>query len=641
MRTASTSGRRVDYLVLALILLLALVARFRYLTYIEHNIDHAYPVWQAMTTLDRGALPVAGQQTSVQFANPALTGYLFLPVVALTRSPLAVYVLVIALNTLGVLLAYRAARALIPARLALIAAGLMAVNPWVIEYSRTSWVQSLLPFLMGAVAWLLWPVLMGRARRPGRRLLLALAMATVLTQTYLLAFFVAVPVSLLLLIFRRRLPRRSLLAGAALFGLAAAIFGAALLADIDSARERARAFTDDGARVSLEAWNHAVRLVSGDDYAIARGVDAPAGDSARRHQLEQLPHGLLLAALLLGIGAALVALRRPGSRRDAAIIALVWFGLPILAMSYTENPVHPTYQLLTLPAGYVLAAWGIGVALRPHRSRLGAVVVLLLALPFAALMLTNSARYYQETAARPGAHGLGALPVGDGLELGDRLLRHLPPGGVVYADMPEWIANSFAGRLFPVLTDTRAPAFYTIPARGGLYITVNGADEPQAEVARRVEERRLADGTRISIDALPPAAEADLPGLVLDVPSQQGLRLLRYDLVGAGTDWALTTVWRVDGIADEVWQRIYTPFIHVHDASGERVRIVHGEGLPGYFWGVGDIHVFRMAFDVPADGGPFELRLGQYDGLHNANLIFTPPDAPPDAVVVLPERVGE
>lgn len=206
--------------------------------------------------------------------------------------------------------------------------------------------------------------------------------------------------------------------------------------------------------------------------------------------------------------------------------------------------------------------------------------------------------------------------------------------------MPEWIANSFAGSLFPVVRDTRAPAFYTVPARGGLYVSINSAEPPVA-AAQRVETLRLADGTRIHIDALPPAAEAELPGAALDVPSAQGLRLLRYELTGTDVDWTLTTVWRVDFIDDEVWQRIYTPFVHVHNADGERVRNVHGEGLPGYAWGVGDILVYRMAFDVPPDGAPFELRLGQYDGLHNANVIFTPPDAPPDAVVVLPDRIGE
>ena len=35
----------------------------------------------------------------------------------------------------------------------LLAAVLMAVNPWVIEYSRSTWVQSLLPFFTCALAW--------------------------------------------------------------------------------------------------------------------------------------------------------------------------------------------------------------------------------------------------------------------------------------------------------------------------------------------------------------------------------------------------------------------------------------------------------------------------------------------------------
>ncbi|MFW5748423.1 MAG: hypothetical protein ACOCYT_02285, partial [Chloroflexota bacterium] len=165
---------------------LALIVRFRYLLYIEHNVDHAYTVWQAMNTLTNGALPVAGQGTSVLFANPPLTGYLYLPIVALTRSPLAVYVLVIALNTLGVWMTYRAVRAALGVYPALIAAALMAVNPWVIEYSRTSWVQALLPFFVPAVAWLLWPVLLGISRRPVKRTMLGLIMTALLAHTYLL-----------------------------------------------------------------------------------------------------------------------------------------------------------------------------------------------------------------------------------------------------------------------------------------------------------------------------------------------------------------------------------------------------------------------------------------------------------------------
>lgn len=171
-------GRRANRLSLTVILIVAALLRAQYLLQIEHNTDHAWPIAQALRTLDYGDLPLVGQGTSVLFASPPLTGYLYLPWLALTRSPLGAYVFVIALNTLAVLLAYRAARTLIGPRRALIAAGLMAVNPWVIEYSRTTWVQSLLPFLVTATAWLLWPVLLGRSRRPVRRTVLALVMLT-------------------------------------------------------------------------------------------------------------------------------------------------------------------------------------------------------------------------------------------------------------------------------------------------------------------------------------------------------------------------------------------------------------------------------------------------------------------------------
>ena len=43
---------------LLLIMLVAAFLRTEYLLQIEHNVDHAYPIWQALQTLDRGALPL-------------------------------------------------------------------------------------------------------------------------------------------------------------------------------------------------------------------------------------------------------------------------------------------------------------------------------------------------------------------------------------------------------------------------------------------------------------------------------------------------------------------------------------------------------------------------------------------------------
>ena len=615
------------------ILLVALLARFHYLTKIEHNVDHAYPVWQALQTLDRGTFPLVGQGTSVLFNNPPLTGYLFLPIMALTRSPLGIYIFVILLNTLAVWMAYRAIKSLLGFIPGLVAAGLMAVNPWVIEYSRTSWVQSLLPFFVCAVAWLLWPVLTGRTSRPQRRLLLALVMTTLMTQTYLLAFFIVLPVGMLLLIFRQRVPVRALAVGIAVFALATGAFAAALLhEDLDS---RLETFTEGQARLSLESWEHAIRLVNGAEYELARGLNAPADDAPLRHRLSQPLHLALQLLVLTGLAAAIHAVATGSDRRDTGIILLLWFGLPVIAMLYTTNLIHPTYQLLGLPAGFGLAAWGSDLLLRRHWMR---PVFLAAAIPFAVLMLTNSARYYQETAAHPGTHELGALPVGDGLRLGAVLRDILPADGVVYADTDAWTLQSFAGRMFFFARDARAPDLTIIPAQGGAYVRLGEDAAPYGSVPAATIH--LADGTDIHVDRFAPAAEIDLPDNRLDIPTEQAITLLAYDLQQESGSYQLTLAWRVEAYNMEVLNRIYGPAVHVFDADGEQVLNLGGAGLQGHNWHPGDVHIHQIAFAFPPDAaGPFTLKVGQYDGVHQASLVFLLPE--PDIFVTLPEIIEQ
>ncbi|MBV6437730.1 MAG: hypothetical protein AELANPGJ_03023 [Anaerolineae bacterium] len=147
MPTPESRAARLVPAVLIVILAVAAALRFTDLPAVRLNIDHAYPIAQALDTLDHGALPLIGQPTSVFAANPPLTGYLFVPVLALTRSALAVVVFVVLLNTAAVYFCYRATADLLDSPwLGLAAAWLMAVNPWVIEFSRTTWVQCLLPF---------------------------------------------------------------------------------------------------------------------------------------------------------------------------------------------------------------------------------------------------------------------------------------------------------------------------------------------------------------------------------------------------------------------------------------------------------------------------------------------------------------
>ena len=605
------------------VVVIAALLRFSYLTEIEHNVDHAYPVWQALQTLEHGDLPLVGQGTSVLFANPALTGYLYLPVTWLTGLPLGAYTLVIALNSLAVLLAYRAVKSMLGGPAALVAAVFMAVNPWVIEYSRATWVQSLLPFFTCAIAWLLWPVLRGTSHQPQRRTLLALILLALMTQTYLLAYLMLAPVGLLLLLFWRHIPKRALIIGSIVIIATSLLYTAGLLADLNSIQASLSGFGENPSRLSDEAWSHAVRLISGADYPAARGQNAPVSDWQHRQTLTQIAHYGVLILLIAGVAIALNSIRT-GHQRNQAVILLIWFGLPVLMMSYVGQPVHPFYQLLGLPAGYALVGWAMTL------FRLKPAVIAVLLVPFAILMTINSQRFAQETAAAPGVHDLGALPLDYGIQLGQTVKRHLPEGGVVYAEVDEWTLNSFAGTTFPLVRDTRAPDFSIVPRSGGAYvvghITAPDTWTPPAFTTQH-ETIPLPGGGLLTVDFYPPdAAQNITPDETLNIASEEGLSLVGYTLTRHP---ALTTYWRVDSLSTERANWYFMPFAQVFDDDGTQTGVIEGEMVPGAEWRVGDIHVHRM--ELPPETA--EIRLGQFDGTRQRNMIFLPDYEP---LVTLP-----
>ncbi|MDX2075012.1 MAG: hypothetical protein SFZ02_01165 [bacterium] len=628
MNTKS-SPLKLETLLLWGILAVALIARFRYLVYIEHNIDQAYPIWQALNTLDNGIFPTIGQGTSVLFANAPITGYLYLPIVALTRSILGVEILVIALNTLAVWMGYRVACHVLGTRWALLVALILAVNPFMIEYSRTTWVQSLLPFYATAILWQLTPVLLNKTRYPARRLIISAILLALVANSYLLAFLWGVPIALLLLIFYRRVNWRAVIIGAGIFIIITTPYAITLINDWGSIQAELADFGQNPSRITPDGWEHAVRLVTGARYEIVRGVDAPAGDMTNRHAITEIVHYVGLLMIFIGIGGALTALYRRNSQKDVMLIVLVWFFIPIISMSYTGNLVHPFYQLLGVPMGAVLAVLGMKTlkSLLPPLIQLRYTVLGLgLILFWACLMLINSGRFGEETQATPGAHGLGALPIKVGMQLGGEITSD----GTVFADMPEWVMNTFAGRTFPLIRDNRAPSFAIYPADGGAYITV-GNDAPLNFSEKTLD---LTDGTTIYIYHLPSHEQIlDMVSVRMDVPTTQGLRLIGYTL----TEDAIQLFWQVDFIAPEVKDLILGSFVHVYNAQNERVINTGGSALEGWRWHVGDMFVDDIPLDFPADGSPFIIQFGQYDGVHGVNLQFDFPndDLPASTVMVI------
>ena len=622
-----------------LIIVIAVVGvwlRFQRIGAIELNIDQVYPIWQALQTLDTGALPLVGQGTSVLFANPPLTGYLFVPVVALARDPAAPLLFTLTLNTLALPLAYGALRRLIGTRPALVSAALFAANPWIIEDSRRTWVQSLAPFFVCLVFWALVPVLTGRTQRPGRRLLIALIALALFAHTYLLAYALIAPVGVLLLLYWRRVRLVPLLAGAAIFAALAIPYGVGLARDWDTTRARIEQFTAGSAALSDEALGHALRLVTGAGYATQRGTRAPADDADLRADLSAAASAVWNVAILAGALRAGWLLahrdRATPSQRDAARILLIWFGLPVLLMSYVSRSVHPFYLLLTLPAGHALAGWALAPLLR---RRATALAVAAWVAATVALNAVNTIRFAQQSAALPGEDAPYIFPLAESSLLGERLQILRSGDMAVISPMDEWTPVVLAGEVFRTERIEAFEQAALVPAPGALYFDAAPSSEPAPAPPPYGREAgsplTLADGTVIALWTLhPDHLEITHPA---DVPSDIGVYFAGWTLRRPPTPGAtitLDTFWRIDALRDERGVWAFAPFAHLLDGSGARLAISDGTVIPPLTWEAGDLIVQRHTLTIPADAreplafdvGLFDAIRTREDGTPGINAIF-------------------
>lgn len=624
MRRISLSA--TEHLLLALILLAGAWLRVQNLGAIEYNIDQAYPIWQALRTLDAGHWPLTGQGTSVLFDNPPLTGYLYLPIVALTRQPLAVYVFTIALNTLAIWLAWRALARLLDTRAALVATALLATNPWIIEDSRRTWVQALAPFFVALIFWALTPVLTGQTRRPSRWLLIALGGLTLFAHTYLLAYALLAPVGLLIALRWRRVPKRALLVGTACFALLAAFYAMGLLQNWDRTSSRAESFAAGEARLSDEALGHALRLVTGGGYADVRGMAALAGDAQTRQALSRAVHAIWTVLVAIGVSRALLAWRKNAASPraaghslsdDRALILLTWFALPVLMMSYVSRSVHPFYLLLTLPAGHGLAAWAVRPALD---RRAGVVLVIAGVILTGALNGLNAVRFAQASASHPGEDLPGTLPLAQATELGARLRDALEPGMAILAPMPEWTPPTLAGKAVRTEEMNGFERAVIVPPAGALLLTVARPSEavpPPLYAAPAASTVLFSDGSAIALwqvtpERLPVAHPADIPS---DIQvSFAGWTL--NGVLAAAQSVALDLFWRVDGLSPDRGIWTFAPYAHLLDGDGMRIAVVDGAVISALDWVPGDLLVYRLPLSIPPDAqGPFALQVGLFDSV--------------------------
>jgi 4-amino-4-deoxy-L-arabinose transferase-like glycosyltransferase len=643
---------RPTQLLILLIIILGALFRFYALGSARHSYDDSYPSYDALRMLSTGTLLLTGQPSSVFLDNPALMSYLQAIPLLIWRSPWAIYLLIVALNSTATYFTYRVTCDLLGRTPALIAALLFAVNPWMVHFSRTTWVQALMPLLTTVTAWGLWPAMAGQDH-PQRRLLLAFIALTVLTQTYIQAWGILAQVVLLVAIFHRRIPRKPLLIGVTILLIATSIYVVGLAGDWEEVVARLGSFSSgEGFRFSPEAIDHATRLVSGRDYEhvwARRGAEA----YELRHSLSLAVDVLLKLSLAAG---GVIAARKWIQRkedRDTSVILLLWLCVPILLMSWSAFPIHIHYLLLSCPAGHILAAWGLS-GLDRKRLRYSLILLLLaVSILFGVNLYVANQVVAQDptTGKRLDDWALNAgARVGGSIQdlLGDspQAVDSSQPLRIAAQGHPA-LLSSLSGTYVQVLRGWNYPNFIVLAESPMLYVLVN--TEPEVGFLEPLHhpfpERTLqfADGTTVSfvqMDSCPRTTALTLPEVQIDWPSSAGLSMLGYTLsdpvIEPGQSIECVIYWRVEQQIPEQVEWFIGTVYQLVDQDGNLRSSTPGRSQWARRWELGDVYVEHTQVPLPADlpPGEYDLTVGLFDSIHSVAYPFIPTQGSTDSVQV-------
>ncbi len=617
------------------ITLLAVFLRVHTLSSFVPNVDHAYPLSQAIGIVERGQWPVIGQYSSILFDNPPGMPYLLLLPWLLFRNIWAVHCAVALLNGLAVPLVYALMRLSGQAESrAEVAALLLAVNPWCILHSQGTWVQGLLVLLVTLTFGLLMVALLGPESPRPRRLLAALASLTVLTQTYLPAFLSVVQAGLCMALSRRRLVWRSVALGGLIFAGATTLYVSQLALRWPSQWDKLSRFvsSDQRLEISSTAFEHALRYVTGSDYEIIYGNDGSAQWQVRR-TVSLTVSWVLAVALALGIARAAWQVVRRTEEAAFWAMALLWWATPIAAMTASSHPVHIHYLLLTLPAGTILVSPVLAALIRSWRA--GLALVALVSGPLLSLEATS-----RLTEARPAGGSLDRLSIEAILPFQQAAGSLVDQYGLseFYVNWDSASLSAYAGRDLQAVNWFDLPSFQIVPLdRPAVYLRLASREPaPSLRLADRVARLDYPGHDFITFDAIPAHSRAqieELPQHKVGWPTAEGLTLIGYDL---NQQRELVVYWAVDALVTGREQWLYAPYAHLTNAQGEMVVNIGATGIPGHYYRAGDVYIYRM--EVPSSAaGDHELELGLFDGIHGGKgITFLPPGQAPRPVYTTP-----
>lgn len=364
-----TEIRRAEWLAIAVIVLAAAVLRLAGLQWMEFKGDEAVALQLAGKMLDGGGLARTGLMSSVGIPNPPVFLYWIAAVMAVSRDPVVVTALAVAFPAIGaVFVTWWILRHRAGIWLRLGAAGLMAVSPWAVLYSRKIWAQDTMP-LLGAL--LLGALFSVAERSRTRAVVFVPVLIALLWQIHFSATGLALVAGIVLAWRAKHLHWAALAAGIALAIATLAPYLSHLyetnFADLDRVAGRPSPESDPSARVGLAevadaAIRHTTAISAGTDLGYALGRRSQAELSARSGGtalafLASASGALGNVCLAFGLVVFLVRGWRGGAHAPHQRVASIWMLVFAVYLWIGDvRQIYPHYFVALYPVPFLLLA---------------------------------------------------------------------------------------------------------------------------------------------------------------------------------------------------------------------------------------------------------------------------------------------
>ncbi len=155
-------NKRIEIVLLALILVAGAALRFSHFDLLEFKADEAVAANLALEFVRGGALPAGGLMSSVGVTNPPLLIYLLIPIFFFTSNVAAVSGVIALLGLGAVVATWWMGRKYYGPVTGLVAAALFAASPWAVILSRKIWAQDFVPLFAVGTMWAVHAVVVGR-----------------------------------------------------------------------------------------------------------------------------------------------------------------------------------------------------------------------------------------------------------------------------------------------------------------------------------------------------------------------------------------------------------------------------------------------------------------------------------------------